>query len=60
MLDVNKMYIMMSKFIILHFKGSIMFTHVSDEIMGKWPSFVTVNKFNAYFPQITGFFHLLI
>ena len=37
MLDINKMCIKMSKFIILHFKGTIMFTHFSDERMAKFP-----------------------
>ena len=51
---------MTSKFIILHFKGTIMFTYFSDERMAKWQGFrVTVSKFLAYFPHITGCFHLL-
>ena len=36
MLEANKMSIMMSKFIILHFKGTIMFTQFSDERMAKF------------------------
>ena len=39
MSDVNKMRIMKSKFIILHFKGIIMFTHFFYERMAKWQSF---------------------
>ena len=42
MLDISKMCIMASKFIILHFKDTIMFTQFSDES----------------FPHITYFFHL--
>ena len=51
------MCIMTSKFIILHFKGTIILTH----FMREWSSgnvSVTVSKFNAYFPHITGCFHL--
>ena len=49
MLDVSKMCIMTSKFIILHFKGTIMFKHFSDERMAKWQRVsVTVSNFNAY------------
>ena len=58
MSDVNKMRIMKSKFIILHFKGIIMFTNFF--VMREWPSgkvSVSVNRFNAYFPYITGCFH---
>ena len=39
MVDINKKCIMTSKFFILHFKGTIMFTHYSDERMAKWQSF---------------------
>ena len=35
MLDVNEMCIMMSKFIILHFKGTVMFSIL---MMREWPS----------------------
>ena len=58
MLDVNKMSIVTSKFIILHFKGTILFMHFSDERMAKCIVSVTVSKFNAYFPHILGCFHL--
>ena len=54
MLDVNKMCTMTSKFNILHFKGTMIFTHFYEKVSG------TVSKFNAYFPHITGCFHLQI
>ena len=53
------MCVMTSAFFILHFKGTIMFTHFF--LMREWPSgkvSVTVSKFNAYFPHITGCFYL--
>ena len=37
-----------------------MFTHFSDKRMAKCIVLVTVSKFNAYFPHITGCFHLQI
>ena len=40
MLNVDKMCIMTSKFNILYFKGTTMFTHFSDERMAKWQIFV--------------------
>ena len=55
-----EMCIMTSKFISLHFKGTIMFTHFSDERMAIGKVLVTVSNFNAYFPHITGCFHLQI
>ena len=39
MLDVNEMCIMTSKFIILHFKGTVMFINFFDEKIAKWQSF---------------------
>ena len=39
MLDNNQMCIMTSKCIILHFKGTIMFKHISKERMAKLQSF---------------------
>ena len=39
MSDVNKICIMTSKFIILHFKGTIIFAQFSEERMAKWQSF---------------------
>ena len=35
-----------------------MFTHFSEERMTMWQISVTVSKFNAYLPHITGCFHL--
>ena len=62
MLDVNKMGIMTSKSIILHFNGTIMLAHFSDERSTKWQRFgySYSSKFNAYFSQIAGCFHLQI
>ena len=60
MLDVNKMGIMTSKFTILHFIGTIMFTLF---LMSEWQSgkvLVTFSNLNAYFPHITGCFYLQI
>ena len=39
MLNANKMRIMTSKVIILHFQGAIKFTYFSDERMAKWQNF---------------------
>ena len=54
------MYTMTSKLIILHFKGTIMFTHFYDKRMDKWQSWLTFSKLNANFPHLTGYFHLQI
>ena len=39
MLDLDEIGIMTSEFIILHFKGTVIFTHFSIKRMGKWQSF---------------------
>ena len=51
MIDVNKMCIITSLLITPHFKGTIFFTHFSDERMAKWQVSVTVSKFCANFPH---------